>query len=233
VSTTKNTYNHKGVVIDKPWGYEYLVYENQHVALWLLHIAQGQQTSMHCHPTKTTGLVLVQGEAELSFLADKKNIKAPEKQVIRRGLFHSTKALSPDGIFMFEIETPNDKNDLVRLSDNYGRASSGYETAAHERLKSEDCVWIEEPTNGQSNSYSAHGRDFTVECTNDMKALSKKLESDILIFLRGGLGKHVDGRRHLATIPGDVGRASIVKQVAHEMEFLEEDTLILTITQCK
>ena len=72
MSTTKNTYNHKGVVIDKPWGYEYLVYENQHVALWLLHIAQGQQTSMHCHPTKTTGLVLVQGEAELSFLADKK-----------------------------------------------------------------------------------------------------------------------------------------------------------------
>ena len=232
MSTMKNMYNHKGVVIDKPWGYEYLVYENQHVALWLLHIIQGQQTSMHCHPTKTTGLVLVQGEAELSFLADKKTIRAPEKQIIRRGLFHSTKALSPDGIFMFEIETPNDKNDLVRLSDAYGRASSGYETAEHERPKSADCVWIEEPNNGQSNFYHAHGTDFTVECTSDMKALSNKSDNDILIFLRGGLGKHVDGRRHLATIPGDVGRVNIVKQVAHEMEFLEADTLMMTIPQC-
>jgi mannose-6-phosphate isomerase-like protein (cupin superfamily) len=231
VSTMKNTHSHKSVVINKPWGYEYLVYENQHVALWLLHIAHGQQTSMHCHPTKTTGLVLVQGEAELSFLADKKLIKAPEKQMIRRGLFHSTKAVSPNGIFMFEIETPNDKNDLVRLSDKYGRASSGYEGGEHERIKDEDCVWIEEPSDGQQRAYKAHGTAFTVECTSKIDALREKPDDDILIFLRGGLGKHVDGRRHLATIPGDVGRAKIVKQVAHEMEFLEEDTLILTIPQ--
>jgi len=229
VSTMKNMHSHKGVVVDKPWGYEYLVYENQQVALWLLHIVQGQQTSMHCHPTKTTGLVLLQGEAELSFLADKKIIRAPEKQILRRGLFHSTKALSQNGIFMFEVETPNDKNDLVRLSDKYGRANSGYETAVHERINGGDCVWIEEPAAGQSNAYRAHGTDFTVESTSEIRTLSDKLDEDILIFLRGGLGKHVDGRRHLATIPGDVGRGYIVKQVAREMEFLEEDTIIITI----
>jgi hypothetical protein len=31
----------------------------------LLHIKCGEKTSMHCHPTKTTGLVLLQGYAEL------------------------------------------------------------------------------------------------------------------------------------------------------------------------
>jgi hypothetical protein len=59
--------------------------------------------------------------AELSFIADKK-ISAPEKQMLRRGLFHSTKRFSEGGIFMLEVETPKDKNDLVRLDDEYGRA---------------------------------------------------------------------------------------------------------------
>ena len=47
----------------KPWGYEYLAYENQKVALWLLYIKPNHQTSMHCHPLKTTGLTLLDGEA--------------------------------------------------------------------------------------------------------------------------------------------------------------------------
>ena len=37
--------------------------------------------------------------------------------MIRRGLFHSTKALSKDAL-IFEIETPKDKHDLVRLNEN-------------------------------------------------------------------------------------------------------------------
>ena len=41
--------------------------------------------------------------------------------MIRRGLFHSTKAISDEAL-IFEIETPKDKHDLVRLNDSYGRA---------------------------------------------------------------------------------------------------------------
>jgi mannose-6-phosphate isomerase-like protein (cupin superfamily) len=225
----QKTHNHRRVVVNKPWGYEYLMYENDQVALWLLHIARGKQTSMHCHPTKTTGLVLLQGEAELSFLADKKTIRAPEKQMIRRGLFHSTKATSDGGIYMFEIETPNDKNDLVRLSDEYGRASAGYENSTHEVDKSSECVWIDEPEAGRVNEYQINGVRFIVERSSEIELLNQKNDDDILIFLRGGLGKFVDQRKHLATIPGDVGRAGVVKRVAREMEFLEDNTLILTL----
>ena len=57
-------------IVKKPWGYEYLVYENDKVGLWFLHITKDQQTSMHCHPNKTTGLILLDGEAEVSFLSD-------------------------------------------------------------------------------------------------------------------------------------------------------------------
>ena len=58
--------NHNINTVKKPWGYEYLAYENENVGLWFLYIAPGQSTSMHCHPKKTTGLVLLDGEAEIS-----------------------------------------------------------------------------------------------------------------------------------------------------------------------
>jgi mannose-6-phosphate isomerase-like protein (cupin superfamily) len=222
-------HQHRSVIVNKPWGYEYLIYENSEVALWMLHIRQNQQTSMHCHPIKTTGLVLLQGEAELSFLNDKKVVRAPEKQMIRRGLFHSTRATSEGGIFMLEIENPNDKNDLVRLSDKYGRASSGYETADHEQGRTPECLWIEEPASGQKNDYGLDSITFSVTSHNSLDFLDRLKDDAIVIFLRGGLGKFIDGRKHLATIPGDVGIVKVVKMVASEMEFLEENTLILTV----
>lgn len=225
----ESVYNHRSVVVTKPWGYEYLMYENAQVALWLLRIRQDHQTSMHCHPTKTTGLVLLEGEAELSFLTDKKIVRAPEKQMIRRGLFHSTRAISSGGIFMLEIETPNDKNDLVRLSDQYGRASTGYETTEHETDRPQECVWIDEPEPYKKNDYLIDQTTISVVSHSSLDFIEELNDEDIIIFLRGGIGKYVDTRKHLATIPGDVGRVKVVKQVAREMDFLEENTLILMV----
>ena len=50
---------------------------------------------------------------------EKKILKAPDKLMIRPGLFHSTKSLSREGSIVLEIETPIDKGDLVRYKDNY------------------------------------------------------------------------------------------------------------------
>ena len=41
--------------------------------------------------------------------------------MISRGLFHSIKSISKEGLLALEFETPVDKNDLVRLKDSYGR----------------------------------------------------------------------------------------------------------------
>jgi hypothetical protein len=56
---------------------------------------------MHCHPKKTTGLVLLDGNAQVSFLADSKILDPISKLMIRRGLFHSTKAINNDA-FIFD-----------------------------------------------------------------------------------------------------------------------------------
>ena len=35
---------YQDVVVNKPWGYEYLIFETTEVALWLLHIEEGKGT---------------------------------------------------------------------------------------------------------------------------------------------------------------------------------------------
>ena len=49
------------VVVRKPWGYEYLTYQSKDVAVWILHLKKGHQTSMHCHPRKKTSLIVLDG----------------------------------------------------------------------------------------------------------------------------------------------------------------------------
>ena len=219
--------NHKTVVVCKPWGYEYLAYENEHVALWILHIRAGERTSLHCHPTKSTGLVVVSGTAEINFIADSRIITAPGKQMIRRGLFHQTHAITDT--IMFEIETPVDKNDLVRLTDNYGRTATGYEGTEFQLPKSNECLWISEPELGTKHHYAQGDCRITVETVTDIDILNNKNDSDLLMFLRGGLIKNVDGREHLVTAPGDVGLASVVQQVAQEMDGFAPHTVVMTI----
>ena len=106
--------SYKTNIVKKPWGYEYLVYENENVALWFLSILRDQKTSMHCHPNKTTGLMVIDGDAEVSFLSNKLSLSTKEKTMIRKGLFHSTHAIGSN-LCIFEIETPVNKHDLVRL----------------------------------------------------------------------------------------------------------------------
>ena len=154
---------HKDVIVSKPWGYEYLIFETEEVALWLLHVKGSHKTSLHCHPNKTTGLLLLKGNARISFIADYKDISAPSKQMFRRGLFHSTEALSPDGIFVLEIETPNNKNDLIRLDDVYGRSNLSYESGDSLIAKTSNSIWISEPHSGASEKYDNGEISFQIQ----------------------------------------------------------------------
>lgn len=220
--------NHSSNIVKKPWGYEYLAYENENVGLWFLNIKKDQSTSMHCHPTKTTGLVILDGIAEVSFLSDKRILQGLDKVMIRRGLFHQTKALS-DSVLLLEIETPKDKHDLVRLSDKYGRESKPYEDDSFEYPKQSDCLWIEEPKTNQPITYQFGNCTLIVENINDITALNSKKDTDLLMFLKGGLLRNIDGRDHLVTIPGDVGFANIIKQVSSQLDGVAENTIIMTM----
>lgn len=122
----RDSFNYKNLVVKKPWGYEYLLFENDFVAIWVLHLKKGHGTSMHCHPLKKTSLVVLSGIAQSSTLSGWFDLTVLDGLFIENGVFHTTKALSNE-VFVMEIETPPNKKDLVRLKDSYGREGKGYE----------------------------------------------------------------------------------------------------------
>ena len=122
----KNKFYNK--LVKKPWGNEYLIYENRKVAAWFLNIKYNKSTSLHCHPLKKTGFILLKGSVAMNVgFYQKKKFKALNKIMIRPGLFHSTKAISKQGAQIIEIESPNNKNNLIRFKDDYGREKKPYE----------------------------------------------------------------------------------------------------------
>jgi mannose-6-phosphate isomerase-like protein (cupin superfamily) len=213
---------YKKTVVEKPWGYEYLVYQNDKVALWFLYIGYKQQTSMHCHPNKTTGLIVLDGEAEISFLGNSFNCSPVSKTMIRKGLFHSTKAISENGVCVFEIETPVDKHDLVRLEDKYGREGSPYEDSTFETPKQDDCLWIDD----LDSNYIFSNCDIKVETVNDVDLLNSKTIDENVMFLDGGL-KTNDGK--MVAQAGEVVNPGTLKKLTKLFTNLSENTIILTI----
>lgn len=118
--------NFLGVVVNKPWGYEYLMFNTPEISIWMLYIKKGHSTSIHCHPKKKTSLLLLSGEAKCSTLDEEFILKEKEGVIYEKGVFHRTEAISEKGIFVMEIETPTDKTDLFRLKDNYKRELKAY-----------------------------------------------------------------------------------------------------------
>ncbi len=128
VAEPEEKVDYKCVVVDKPWGYEYLMFENKDVAVWVLHLKHKAKTSIHCHPKKKTSLLVLDGQVETSSLDSLFKLKSMDGIIIERGVFHSTRSACAHGSFVMEIETPVNKSDLVRLKDVYGRESLGYES---------------------------------------------------------------------------------------------------------
>ena len=175
------------VVVNKPWGYEYLMYENGTVGIWYLFIQHGARTSLHCHPRTKTGLILLSGEAVISFLNGSTPMKALSKLMIREGFFHSTAAISPEGVFAIETETPCDKTNLIRLDDEYGREEKPYEGLEALAAITEDCVRLNHPEKGKQLRYIMHGCVLSMEIVEGIAGLRHRPPGEIVVILDGGL----------------------------------------------
>jgi mannose-6-phosphate isomerase-like protein (cupin superfamily) len=172
------------MVVNKPWGYEYLLTNTPLTEVWHLSLDHLKSTSTHCHPNKKTALVILDGQAEFSTLNKKINLSALDAVIIDAGVFHSTKCISKSSLKLLEIETPPMKHDLVRLSDKYGRANEGYEgrekmqimNSSYIRFKSEDIHLIK---NFCNNNLCIH----FIENDNNLNGLAQK--SGLAIVLNG------------------------------------------------
>lgn len=169
----------KNFVVPKPWGYEYLIFENENVGIWFLHINKNECTSLHCHPNKKTGLVVVKGNALISFLNNSSEHCALSKLMIWSGVFHSTKSLSEEGIDILEIECPKFKSDLIRMEDVYGRKGKGYESQELWIPRTKENLWIDDVIGSEINYNNIKIKvDYL-----DIDIINKMVDNDVIAIL--------------------------------------------------
>ena len=130
--------NYLNKVNDKPWGKEYLAYQNSQIGIWILHVNKDQETSLHCHFKKDTILMNVSGIFKINLYNSYKILNLFECVYVPRNTFHGIHSYTENGILMeIEIYTTKiqytDKNDLLRIKDMYSRDKTNYETSVKER----------------------------------------------------------------------------------------------------
>ncbi len=163
------------LVVRKPWGYEYLIYENKEIAIWMLHIARKRGTSTHSHPNKTTNLILLSGQLRCKGLNWSVDLDPLDFVRIDKGVFHSSKTFNndslyppcEDGSFLIEIESPVDKGDLVRANDSYGRKGKSYEGIESMVQYNEEMLRI--PINNQYWSQKIFDLELSVKTGYEIK----------------------------------------------------------------
>ncbi len=221
------TKNIDDLVVQKPWGNEYIVCKNKTSATWLLNLRYNKKTSLHCHPKKKTGFVLLDGKVEVMLgFYEKVILNAPSKLTIRPGLFHSTKALSKNGATILEIETPINKNDLVRFKDDYGRENKPYENKKKMIKKTGANIAFKIPKKKGINIYNFKKIKISLETHNSTKELIKRPKKTIFAILEGGL---VDKKKRYVLSPGDIVQTETIEKLSKVFKINKK----MSILTCK
>lgn len=229
MSTIKNSNNKskdipKNKKVTKPWGSEYSIYRNKISSAKLLKIDTKQKTSLHCHPLKKTGFILLDGKVDVEVgFYETKPMRSISKLMIRPGLFHSTKNSYKKTATIIEIETPVDKDDLVRFKDNYGRENQPYERKNRMvDLDSKDIIF-EDPKINSKNMYKIMGKKITLEKTNNIKKIRNRDKQTIFAILDGGLcGKN----KQLVLSPGDIINGDTLKKLSNVFKIKKHITFL-------
>ena len=178
-------------VVFKPWGYEYVVYRNaNNLSVTLLNINHNKSTSLHCHPQKKSGFILLGGKALFQLGLRKKNTElhtSPSKRMMARGLFHSIKSVSKNGLLALEFETPVNKNDLVRFKDSYGREKKSYEGKKFTKSLESDFIKFKTPKISKKQVYKIGKASVSLEVHKNFDKLLKNKNSTIFAILDGSI----------------------------------------------
>ena len=214
-------------VVFKPWGYEYTIYRNSnHLSVTLLKINYKKSTSLHCHPKKKTGFILISGKALIQlglWKASSKHYTTPSKLMIRTGLFHSIKSVSKNGLYALEFETPFNKKDLVRFKDDYGRQSKPYEGKNFTKKINSDFIKFTKPKLGKNQLFKIKKTNISLEIHKNFKNLINKKNSTIFAIIDGNV---VDKHKRRVLSYGDIIRTGTLKKLSEVFKIRKYLTVI-------
>ncbi len=229
----KNNDFYNSKIVNKPWGYEYVIYsDKKKLAITFLKILKGQSTSLHCHTKKKTGFIILGGKAEVQYgiyKENKKIMKPLARLIFRPGLFHSIKSISKNGLYLLETENPYDKVDLVRLEDKYGRKSKKYEGKNFTSTMDPKITKFKKPNLGKKNLYKFNDLTITIEKTIKLRKLEKNDFNSSTAILEGSL---VDSRKQHVISAGEIVKTSTLKILSKTFK-IPKPMVILNVSKNK
>ena len=216
-------------IVKKPWGYEYVIYNSSNrLAITYVHINNKKSTSLHCHPKKKTGFIILKGTALVQigiYKKNKKRFKSLSRLVFRPGLFHSLKAISKKGMSALEFEVPYKKDDLIRFEDKYGRKNKDYEGRKFTSAIKSNLIKFAKPLNKTKNTYQLDGVDISIERTKNLKNLSVKDSNTSTAILEG---KITDEKNQEVISYGEIVKSSTLKILSKKYK-IKKPLLILKV----
>ena len=225
MSKNNNFYTNK--VVYKPWGHEYVIYSDANrLAITFVKIDCGHKTSLHCHPQKKTGFIILGGKASVQigiYKENTKNFKSLSILVFRTGLFHYIKAESKEGIYALEFETPYKKNDLLRFKDNYGRKKKDYEGKKFTKNLNSDFIKFQKPKLNQKYQYDFNNLKIVIEKRKNLKNFSKKDDNSTTDVLDVCI---IDSRGQDVISIGEIVKSSTLKILSENFKIKDALTIL-------
>ena len=222
----KNSHYDNKVVL-KPWGNEYVIYRNSNkLSVTFLNINYKKSTSLHCHPKKKTGFIILSGKASIQlglWEDNRKTYGAPSKLMIRNRLFHSIKSLSKKGVCLLEIETPSDKKDLVRYKDSYGREKKPYESLKFTKKISKNDIIFKKTKKQIIQKYNFGNKvELSLETHSNFKKINKEKMKTIFAIVNGEI---VDKSNKSVLSLGDIIRTGTLKKLSEFFKIKKQLTV--------
>ena len=115
-------------IVEKPWGHEVIIVHTDKYVMKRLFIKAGQRLSRQFHKVKDETVYVCQGTLllDLSRNDTESNIvklKEGKSWRITPNTIHRFTAPEDQDVVLYEVSTP-ELDDVVRLSDDYGRAGA-------------------------------------------------------------------------------------------------------------
>ena len=171
-----------GKINDKPWGKEYLAFQNKNIGIWILIVNKDQETSLHCHFKKDTILMQISGSFKINLFNTYLQLGIFEAVYVPRDTFHGIHSYIDNSVLMeIEIYTEDiqytDKNDLLRIKDIYNRDKDKYETSVNERIPFEnESMLFKAP-----NKYNIDNTKIEIIKVNNLDTIKNDFEKIILL----------------------------------------------------
>ena len=224
-------FNYDNRIVLKPWGEEYNIFRNKKkIAITYLKVKKGLSTSLHCHPVKKTGFLILKGTAEVQIGIYKKNIKSYPPMsilVLRPGLFHRIKANNKSNLLALEIENPYLKNDLIRMKDTYGRNKKGYESLKNTRPFNKHDPVFKIPRVNNKNKYRLNDIKIEISYYKNFETLKSYDDKSVAVILDGRI---VSDRKKTVITTGEIVKSFTLKQLG---DYFKIDGKILLLKASK